>query len=92
MTRFMRLTHELQAEAWLIDASDSEDIDLEVAELKLQEISEVLKNTRLRKVARVISPDLLFEAKLNAVCCQTYEGILYRFFTTEFDALLWLRS
>ncbi|HSI91321.1 MAG TPA: hypothetical protein VK927_09410 [Adhaeribacter sp.] len=88
----IRLSQELKAEAWLIDASQSLNLDEEELAVKARHFEEILRQTPVRKIARVISSNIFYEARLNSLKQQSQTQIAFRFFNSEQAALAWLQA
>ena len=92
-------TRELDVELWIIDASGAYNFQSLATygfplffdpKLSPEVLAKVLKRTKLKKIARVISQDIAFEAKINAFILQRQLPVRCGFFATEASAVEWL--
>jgi hypothetical protein len=72
----------------MIDASDSDRQDFDKD--KIEAFLGILANTKVRKIARVLSKDIYVESKINTFLSQGNNEIIFRFFSSEIVALQWL--
>ncbi len=85
-----RLTVDLGIELWLLDASHAFGVKTWDNNWKCEVVTSALANTKLRKIARVVSQDIAYEAKINAFSDACIFNVKKQFFTTEESACNWL--
>lgn len=99
MKMLYQYTRELDVELWIIDASGAYNFQSLAkfgiplfldTKLKPELLAKVLKRTKLKKIARVVSQDIAFEAKMNAFIMQKQLPVRCAFFATEASAVEWL--
>ena len=99
MKMLYQYTRELDVELWIIDASGAYNFQSLATygiplffdtKLKPELLAKVLKRTKLKKIARVVSQDIAFEAKINAFIMQKQLPVRCAFFATEASAVEWL--
>jgi hypothetical protein len=85
-----KFTKELEIELWLIDASHAFGIKTWDNNWKCESVSFALEKTKLRKIARVVSHDIAYEAKINAFSGACKTDVKINFFSEEQAACNWL--
>ena len=99
MKMLYQYTRELDVELWIIDASGAFNFQSLATyglplfldtKLKPELLAKVLKRTKLKKIARVVSQDIAFEAKINTFIMQRQLPVRCAFFATEASAVEWL--
>ncbi len=99
MKMLYQYTRELDVELWIIDASGAYNFQSLAtygiplfldSKLTPDLLAKVLKKTKLKKIARVVSQDIAFEAKINTFIMQKQLPVRCAFFATEASAVEWL--
>jgi hypothetical protein len=88
--KMYELTLDLDIEMWLIDASHAFAVKTWDQTWKCEAINLALEPTHLRKIARIISHDIAYEAKINTFTQACSLKIKTKFFTDEEGAFNWL--
>lgn len=99
LKKLYQFTRELEIELWIIDASGAYNFQALATygfplffapKLNPDVLAKVLKRTKLKKIARVVSQDIAYEAKINAFILQRQLPVRCAFFATEASAVEWL--
>ena|SRR6478735_8651173 len=97
--KLYQFTRELEIELWIIDASGAYNFQslstygfplFFEPKLNPEVLAKVLKRTKLKKIARVVSQDIAYEAKINSFIMQRQLPVRCAFFATEASAVEWL--
>src|SRR5688572_1660287 len=88
--KMYEFTQELEIELWLIDASHAFGIKTWDNSWKCDIVSLALDKTKLRKIARVVSHDIAYEAKINTFTGNCTMNVKTNFFSEEQAACNWL--
>ncbi|HSI91805.1 MAG TPA: hypothetical protein VK927_11860 [Adhaeribacter sp.] len=93
MIRLIELIRENNIRGLLVDARDSVMKNAENLDLLLDNEKEGISKVPLKKVARLISDDIAFEARIQRLYGEGLLGnVKLKFFTEKNAALSWLKS
>lgn len=94
MRALLHLTQTLEIENWLVDARHSDQVQRGDTSWNIDYVGKILAGTKLRKLARIQSPDETMEKEavtiVEALINKMGLNLKTRFFSNEQEAKAWL--